>query len=270
MTLSGIAAAAAASASAIRRLLDGAIPIGGIYHLDFETATVLTNDDWKREAAGVPRGSFLIATTLRNDNQGSSADDDELILLRVEGLGSLPNQAELVETRMDTMRAMTEQNRPAADVLDPYTQGQIQWSALDCRVLGTFYDDVVRTHPFVEWGSDIDNLYSAARYVVYKPSADTLSFVSSYPLATAEELILGVTPNRIRIGFVRYSSTRRRSRASGSDNVPVYVRVADFVSMKDRSIRHDSVGEIEHDEDHSDSCFPAFAHDGHAHWSTPF
>ncbi|MGQ0592093.1 MAG: ATP-binding protein [Gammaproteobacteria bacterium] len=207
--------------------------MGGIYHLDYESATVLTNDLWKRDAGGVPHAAFLLASTIRpSDESIGDPEDEELILLRVLGVGSLPNQQDLIATRMDAMRAATEQNRPATEVVDHLTRGEMQWSALSCRVVGTFYDERADNAPYVAWGSDIDNLYSAARYFVYKPANAALAFIASYPDHTVDELRLGLEPHRIRIGSVRYSSTRRRSAAYGAGDVPVHVRVEDFISMK--------------------------------------
>jgi hypothetical protein len=130
------------------------------------------------------------------------------------------------------MREAMQQGRPAREVVDPLTQGEMQWSGLDCRVLGTFYDEMVANRSFVAWGADMDNLYSAARYFVYQPAAEALSFIASYPERTVGDIEAGIEPHRIRLGTVRYSSTRRRARLAGNLEVPVSVRVSDFISMK--------------------------------------
>jgi hypothetical protein len=229
--MTGLAAQAVAGTSQLRALLRDARIVGGVYHLDFERAVVLTNDVWKLQVHGIPNYSFLLATTIREDGPVDT-DDEEVILLRVEGVANLPNQSDLVLTRLDAMREAMKQDKTAREVVDPLTQGEMQWSGLDCRVLGTFYDDVVGTTPMIAWGADMDNLYSAARYFVYRPGPEAMSFIASYPHLTAGDIEADAEPHRIRIGSVRYSSTRRRARLSGSLDVPVYVRVADFVSMK--------------------------------------
>ena len=231
MTMSGLAAQAVAGTSQLRTLLRDARVVGGIYNLDFERAVVLTNDSWKQQVHGIPNFSFLLATTIRDDGPVDT-EDEEVILLRVEAVANLPNQSDLVLTRLDAMREAMKQDRTAREVVDPLTQGEMQWSGLDCRVLGTFYDDIVGTTPYTAWGADMDNLYAAARYFVYRPGPEALSFIASYPDLTPADLETGTQPHRIRIGSVRYSSTRRRSRIAGTSDIPVYVRVADFVSMK--------------------------------------
>lgn len=231
MVMRGLAAQAVAGTSRMRELLQGARVVGGIYHLDFQRAIVLTNDVWKQQVQGLPNFSFLLATTIREDAPVET-EDEEIILLRIEGIANLPHQSELVATRLDAMREAMQQGRSARDVVDPLTQGEMQWSGLDCRVLGTFYDDMVTNRPYVAWGADMDNLYSAARYFVYRPGPEALSFVASYPEHTPADLESGLEPHRIRIGSVRYSSTRRRARLAGTLDIPVLVRVEDFISMK--------------------------------------
>lgn len=65
---------------------DRAIRIGGVQHLDFEFATVVTHDRWKHDAGGIPQFSFLLATAL-DDHPDS--DSDEVLLLRVEDTAPL-------------------------------------------------------------------------------------------------------------------------------------------------------------------------------------
>lgn len=229
--MTGLAARAVAGTGQLRRLLEGAQIVGGIYHLDFERAVVLTNDVWKQQVHGIPNFSFLLATTIR-EGSAVADDDEEIILLRVEGVANLPNQSDLVATRLEAMREAMNRERAAQDVVDPLTQGEMQWSGLDCRVLGTFYDDVVNNADCIAWGADMDNLYAAARYFVYRPGPEALSYIASYPDHTPVDIETGTEPHRIRIGSVRYSSTRRRARLAGNLEVPVLVHVSDFISMK--------------------------------------
>lgn len=231
------AARAAASTSGLRQqLLSTASLIGGIYNMDFQRALVISNDIWKKRAGGIPQHCFLLATTLEAGRAGGDPDDDEIILLRVEGTAKLPREGELVEVREEAMRALLgtgDSSLPDdAGVVDVLTRNEIQFSAFDCRVLGTFFDDVESGHAYINWGADVDTLYSASRYKVYKPTGAALSAIASYPDLTAADLQAGRTSERIAIGNVRYSSTRRRAERAGEAAVPVRVRVEDFISMK--------------------------------------
>ncbi len=232
-TLSGMASAAAAGGNPLVNLLQGAQRLGGIYHLDYDRAVVITDDFIKRAAGGVPRNGFLLAAaTVPTKETNAPLDEDEVILLRVRGTAPLPNESELIATRLAAMRtADVRQERPG-DVVDNLTSSQIEMSAFDCEVLGTFYGDTVARQPFIQWGGDIDNVYSGARYFVYVPSAEALSFIASYPDRTEEEIAEHRDPNLIKLGVVRFASTRRRAADAKMDQVPVNVRVTDFIARK--------------------------------------
>jgi Helicase HerA, central domain len=211
------------------RLLAGARQVGGIYQLDFQNALISTDDKWKADAGGIPLHSFLLATVMP---LGAAVDreDEEVLLLRVDDTCQLPRQAELVEVREFAMRQMLTDGNLTLDVL---TQQEMQRSGLKCRILGTFYQtDLADGQSFLDFGADIDNLYAASRYRVYKPSPEALAAVASYPQATEDELRSGALPHLLEIGTVRYSSTRRRAREHGEAQIPVQVRVADFIEMK--------------------------------------
>src|SRR5437016_5584242 len=87
----------------IDALLRNSALVGGIYTMGYEECLVLTNDLWKRQAAGVPQHSFLLATAMM-PGAPCDPDDEEIILLRVIGPASLPAEAELVQVRAEAMR----------------------------------------------------------------------------------------------------------------------------------------------------------------------
>lgn len=211
------------------RLLAGARQVGGIYQLDFQNALISTDDKWKADAGGIPLHSFLLATVMPL-GAVVEREDEEVLLLRVDDTCQLPRQAELVEVREFAMRQMLTDGNLTLDVL---TQQEMQRSGLKCRILGTFYQtDLAGGQSFLDFGADIDNLYAASRYRVYKPSPDALAVVASYPQVTEDELSSGSLPHLLEIGTIRYSSTRRRAREHGEAQIPVQVRVADFIEMK--------------------------------------
>lgn len=212
-----------------RELLASARQVGGIYHLDFETALVSTDDRWKADAGGLPQHGFLIATVMPLDAPGMG-EDEEVLLLRVDNTCQLPRQTELVEVREFAMRQMLTDGDITVDVL---TQQEMQRSGLECKILGTFYQtDLPGGQSFLDFGADVDNIYAASRYRVYKPSPEALSTIASYPRITEDEVAQGTQPHLLSLGNVRYASTRRRSRAHGEASVPVSVRVTDFIEMK--------------------------------------
>lgn len=202
-----------------------ALRVGGIYRLDYEQALVITNDLWKQEAGGVPQHCFLIATA--KAIAGKDIDDDEVLLLRVEKAAQLSQERDLLAVREDAMRdLLLAEGETVESLIDPYTRDRIQFSGLDCRVLGTFYEVMGNKKPEIEWGSDLDNFYASSRYRVYKPVGNTLSFIASY-----------AKPDRrgsrtVPIGVVRYASTRRRAVAAGHAEAEVRIQIGDFVKQK--------------------------------------
>jgi len=197
-------------------LLENAKPVGGVYQLDYTGCIVVTNDLWKSQSGGIARYSYLLASCTPPGETAREEDDEEIMLLRVEGVAALPNERELTAARFEHMR---ERMMDAGEVLDALTHSELQWSGLECVILGTFYMDDGE----IRWGADVDNVYSVARYKVYKPSAKCLSYIVSYD---------ALGQKKMRIGRVRYASTQRRDNMSGYEDVPVLVPVEDFVSRK--------------------------------------
>lgn len=270
MTLSGqigLGSKIAAGSSPLTPLLDQAVLVGGIYNLDYDSAIVVTNDIDKRRAGGIPKHSFLLAAGPQKPMEpiAMPLDEDEVILLRVRGVADLPNQLDLVAIRMEAMRDAYEKGEPPASeaISDKLTQKNMQYSAFRCDVLGTFYPDTVAGHSFVQWGADIDTVYSASRYFVYAPSPNALSYIASYPLRSEDEVTKGVSPDLIPLGMVRYSATRRRATEGGYDKCPVNVRVTDFISRKTAVFGMTRVGKSNTNKTIATAVFEHAAKTGH-------
>lgn len=200
----------------------GCKAVGGIFRLDYARAVVLTDDWRKTQAGGVPHGAFLLAAAGIQNAEGFALDDEELILLRVSGTAALPNESDLVQTRLAVVRDAGDSGKGFDEVTDELTRNELQQSAFDCDVIGTFYVD--RNETKIQYGSDIDNVVSSARYQVFLPSPDVLSWIASYPEPDGDDLLT--------LGVVRFASTRRRARESGTDGATVQVHIGDFVSRK--------------------------------------
>jgi hypothetical protein len=197
--------------------------IGGIYRLDYSQAVVLTDDFRKHEAGGVPLGGYLLAAAGNQTDAGFILDDEELILLRVRGTASLPNEADLVQTRLAVVRDATTSGRSFDEVTDTLTRDELQQSAFDCEVIGTFYA-MEQGSSTLEFGADIDNVVSSAKYQVFLPSPEVLSWLASFPESGQD--------NTLPLGTVRFASTMRRARLAGTADAEVRVHVSDFISRK--------------------------------------
>jgi hypothetical protein len=110
--------------------------------------------------------------------------------------------------------------------MDPFTRNRVSFTGLRCRILGTFYEDDVDGRKVLEFGADVDNFYATSTYRVLKPVGDGLSTIASYLKPTGRE------QERVRIGAVRYSATRRRAKTSKQADAAVEVNIHDFIGNK--------------------------------------
>ena len=208
------------------------IRVGAVHRLDFGEAVVLTHDRWKFDAGGIPQYGFLLATA--RDLAAASQDDDEVLLLRVEGTAPLNMEADLHAVREEALRtALSQQTDPSPSAvldveLDPFTKNRVSFTGLRCRVLGTFYEDDVDGDKRLEFGADVDNFYATSTYRVLKPLGEGLAAIASYlrPPSSGDPVDL------VRIGTVRYSSTRRRAKAAKQDDAAVNINVHDLIGHK--------------------------------------
>ncbi|NVN91866.1 MAG: ATP-binding protein [Desulfuromonadales bacterium] len=214
--------------------------VGYVYSLGFSEALVLTNDAWKERVAGIPHNSFLIAASFDPNKMSEIHDfDKEVVLLRVLGPTSLPQDADLLKTRIEHNQRRTHDELFVDDVrdgIDPITHSELQYGGIKCRVLGTFYTD----NGSLRLGSDLENYMCSTRLRVFKPYGDVLATIVNHvnPEVLAKSLEeskkSGFTqlPTPIQIGTVRYTSTDRLHRGIKEKLVPVLIQPSDFLSRR--------------------------------------
>lgn len=215
--------------------------VGYVYGIDFQTATVLTNDHWKANVAGIPHNSFLVATAINPENPSQvNPFDNELVLLRVIGPASLPSDSEMVKTRIEhNQRREAHERFPSTetDGFDPLTQSELQYGGLECRILGTFFLD---EDGELRLGSDVENYFASTRLRVYKPRAAALEKIVNHINSDRRKTMLAdaiaagfkSAPSPIPIGTVRYTSTSRLHRARTEQKVPVMIQPSDFLARR--------------------------------------
>lgn len=209
--------------------------VGWIYQIDYENALVMTNDIWKSRVNGVPHNAFLLAATFDPESFASAINaQKEVVLLRVVGSSKLPMDDHLVSTKIEHFQER-ESNRPGENELDDLTRNQLQFSGLQCRVLGTFYTN---RDGRLCLGSDLESYHSAAQLHVYKPRGDVLSTIVNYisPIREtaaqedAERLGIEGTMPSFEIGAVRYTSSNRLQQ---SDSEVIFsVQSIDFLARR--------------------------------------
>jgi hypothetical protein len=204
--------------------------IGWTCRMDFENATVLTSDELKLTANGVPLHSFLLATPL---SAKSSDAVGEVVLLRVIGSAPLPQDGELLARKSEALR-----NRELKISAGVEPQSEFQFGGLLCRILGTFYlrDGQLRL------GSDVENYSCALDLNVYRPTGEALSRIVNYisperaAAAQAEATRLGLRAAlpAFPIGTVRYASTDRLHRGDEKDKAVFNFNAIDFLARRTR------------------------------------
>jgi len=209
--------------------------VGWTYRIDYETAIILTNDLWKSRARGVPHNCFLLATSIAPDKLAEIKEAAlEVVLLRVVGASPLPMDDKLIQAKIENLKDRTSST--AGRELDDLTKSELQFGGLECRILGTFFNQ----GGTLRLGSDVESYLAAAQLNVYRPAAEALGTIVNYisperVAAAAEEAkrldLKGELP-KFPIGTVRYTSTDRLHRAEANDRVVFNLNAIDFLARR--------------------------------------
>lgn len=214
--------------------------VGYIYSMNFNEAMVLTNDAWKERVGGIPHNGFLVASVFDPEKFADALEfDKEVILLRVLGATNLPQDGDLLRTRIEHNQRRTPEEvftQDAHDGLDPITHAELQYGGLRCRILGTFFMEEGN----LRMGSDLENFMASTRLRVFKPRGEALERVVNHvnpevrakALSEAQKSGFKGLPSPIRIGTVRYTSTARIHRGVGEPLVPVLIQPSDFLARR--------------------------------------
>lgn len=211
--------------------------VGWVYSIDYESASVLTNDLWKSRALGIPHNCFLVAASFDPEHYATASPADrEVLLLRVLGSCKLPQDDDLVRTKIDHCQRQETHAVAGQKDYDDITRNQMQFGGLKCRVLGTFYI----ADGELALGSDLESFATASRLNVYRPRGDALRAIANHvdPLrrrsALEEARLLGlkglIAP--FQIGTVRYTSTDRLHRHESNERVPLCIQPSDFLARR--------------------------------------
>ena len=219
------------------RLVQTGNEVGRVYSIDYENALVLTNDIWKRKVNGVPQNAFLIATNIIPEKYSEQNDfDKEIILLRVIGSCKLPQDDDNIRTKLDSIQDSSSFNSSGLSGFDILTHNMLQFSGLQCRVLGTFY----MKNQELQLGSDIENFSASLTQKVYMPKGAALETIVNYvdPIrknkSKADFKALGIETEvePFKIGTVRYTSSDRLQRSQEKEFVSVKIQPADFLARR--------------------------------------
>jgi hypothetical protein len=153
--------------------------VGYVLELGYETARIITSDPYKLAVGGIPRGSFLIMTP-----QNTTKTPLHFTLLRVTGVSPTPLSSQVQQTYF-------ELHKKSMPELDVWTQSELQWGALNCDVLGMFYQDPEASEKLA-FSGDVNNVVSAHRYKVYAPDESLLKLIVNGTVRPEENSEVGV------------------------------------------------------------------------------
>ena len=138
--------------------------IGYVLELGFDDATIITSDPFKKAVGGVPRGSFLIMAP-----DSLEGMPPHFSLLRVTATAPTPLSRDVQQTYF-------ELHKKSMPELDIWTKGELQWGALNAKVLGMFFPDLEDANK-LRFSGDVNNVVSAHRYKVYSPTEELLKII---------------------------------------------------------------------------------------------
>ncbi|MBK8905446.1 MAG: DUF87 domain-containing protein [Anaerolineaceae bacterium] len=212
--------------------------VGWVYYIDYDKAHVMTNDLWKSQASGVPHNCFLVAATFNPERYTVTPEEErEIILLRVVGSAKLPQDDDLIRTKIDNYQQQTGiygETNPRD--YDDITRNQLQFGGLECNVLGTFF----QRDGELWLGSDLESFATASRLNVFRPRNKALEIIVNHldplrrqkAIEDAQQLGIQKPIAPFQIGTVRYTSTDRLHRRVEDDKVPVRIQPSDFLARR--------------------------------------
>lgn len=179
--------------------------VGYVLDLGYDQAKIITSDPYKLAVGGIPRGSFLIMTPINAGNTPL-----HFTLLRVTGVSPTPLSNQVQQTYF-------ELHKKSMPELDVWTQGELQWGALNCDVLGMFYADP-RDMQKLAFSGDVNNVVSAHRYKVFAPNDELLNLIVNGMVRIDD---------RYSIGALKTMECGLFSEGAAG-NIPVNISIADF------------------------------------------
>lgn len=230
-----------AGTNPLSALLDesgGSALVGHTIHTSYDSTIVMTNDKWREGAGGIPMNSYLLACSADpKDMVGAHPIDRRILLLRVVGRAELATDRDVVRAVMEHFQDNPATKDPAFRMDEPISFSMLQWSGVECKILGTFYLDGSSK---LNFGADAEDFFAARHMTVRKPGPEALStivnFVDPIRKAKAEKdaLALGMkrAPAPFEIGTVRFTSSNQLSLRPGQPSVPVKIFPGDFLARR--------------------------------------
>ena len=210
--------------------------VGDVFSINYEYAKVLVNDFHRKKVGGIPSLCFLIATRVSPGEEVNVEEEDScLILLRVMDATQIPQDREAEKIRVETAQRVSgesDKHWDSKDYMDLKTKHIFSFAGISCRIIGTFYYEIIGREHRLRFGSDISNFYPNRGMKVYKPNGNALRQIVNYfdPFNLLQYKEQFGSTIAVSLGKVRYASTNRANQ--GIDNVDVHIYPADLLGQK--------------------------------------
>lgn len=143
--------------------------VGFLNSLDYKNAIVCTHENFLRNVEGCPKHTYLIGVLNDVISNTEKQSKKEFIILEVMEATINPNQNEMNITQFEIFKKVLPS-------LDPYTQNELSWKALNCKIIGTFYQEKKDPDNFT-YSYDNSNLFAPISYKIFKPNKELLNVI---------------------------------------------------------------------------------------------
>ena len=184
--------------------------VGYAIKVTYDTVTVITSEPFKLAVGGVSRNSLLVMVPITIEST-----TPHFTLLRV--IQSAPTP--LDQYQQETYFALHKNSMP---VLDPFTNSDLQWAALETNVLGMFYPSPDK-NDVIEFSHDMTNFVSAHKYRIYYPNDELLDLILNSLVSDF---------NTFNIGTLRLTECRLQLPNKPLPNVSVNISTKDFMGTR--------------------------------------
>jgi len=184
--------------------------VGYVLDIGYDSAKIITSDPFKKAVGGIPRGSFLIMVP-----DSLNGMPPHFTLLRVSDVAPTP-------LGMQVQQTYFELHKKSMPELDVWTQGELQWGALNVDVLGMFYPSPHDSRK-IEFSGDVNTVVSAHRYRVYASDEKLLEIIVNGIVRETE---------RFEIGTIRFTECQLPFLDIKRPEVPVKISTRDFMGFR--------------------------------------
>lgn len=193
--------------------------VGFLNSLDYKNAVVCTHENFLRNVAGCPKHTYLIG--ILNDLISNSElfKNREFVILEVMDATINPNHNEISITQFEIYKKVL----PA---IDPYTQNELSWKGLNCKIIGTFYTTRKDPDNFV-YSYDNSNLFAPISYKIFKPNNELLNIILNNPFLNANNEFKSA-----EIGYYRPTENQLRFETHPHEKTPVLIDLNDFIGKR--------------------------------------